>query len=134
MICWTTATLTCGWLHAQSADQPVAAELVGKWCFMNVVTTTADTPTNSCITLNADGTYEATIDRSTLPQGNALPAFPDTDSGRWWVRGNRLFYQSGSKGDGSYFFQKVNHPRSPDVPMVVINGITFVTASSHGAW
>jgi len=119
-----------------SDDQPgsIAPELVGKWCFMNIAGSTADALTNSCITLNADGTFEASLDRTSLPNANAIPGLQSSDYGKWWVIGSRLFYNSSANGQGSYVFQKVNHPRLQNTPMMVINGIAFVTASSHDPW
>lgn len=122
-------------LPAQNNDeQKIAPELVGKWCFMNITGSTADVLTNSCITLNADGSFEASLDRTTLPNANSMPELQSSDYGTWWVVGNRLFYNSSSNGKGAYSFQKVNHPRLPNTPMILINGIAFVTASSHDAW
>jgi len=37
---------------AQNNDQPIAQELVGKWCYINLEITN-DQITNSCMTLNA---------------------------------------------------------------------------------
>jgi hypothetical protein len=114
---------------AQSSDQPIAQELVGKWCYINLEITN-DQITNSCITLNADGTFEATLDRSTIPTENSIPAnLQDTDTGKWWVKGNRLFYNSTSNGQGSFTMQKVNHPRLENTPMIVLNGIAFAGLS-----
>src|ERR1041385_5651843 len=78
---------------AQSNDQPIAQELVGKWCYINL-TVTNDMITNSCITLNSDGTYEATLDRSSLTNGTSFPGLQDNDNGKWWVKNNQLFYNS----------------------------------------
>src|SRR5882757_7637343 len=58
-------------LFAQNNDQQIAPELVGKWCFINLSSNTADAITNSCITLNADGTFEAVLDRKMLPNANS---------------------------------------------------------------
>jgi hypothetical protein len=124
-------------LFAQDNDSQsgqVAPELVGKWCFINLAAGTADAITNSCVTLNADGTFEAVLDRSMLPNANAFPGLQDTDSGKWWANGNRIFYNSPSNGQGSFVFQKKNHPRIENTPMIVLNGIAFATASSHDPW
>jgi hypothetical protein len=127
--------LTSATVFAQSSDdQPIAPELVGKWCFMNIAGSTADALTNSCITLNADGTFEAGLDRNSLPNANAIPGLQNSDYGKWWVIGSRLFYNSSANGQGSYSFQKVNHPRLQNTPMIVVNGVAFVTASSHDPW
>ncbi len=124
-------------LFAQDNDQQsgqIAPELVGKWCFINLAAGTADAMTNSCVTLNADGTFDAVLDRSMLPNGNAFPGLQDSDNGKWWVKGNRIFYNSNSNGQGSYVFEKKNHPRLENTPMIVLSGIAFVTASSHDPW
>ncbi|MBI1769507.1 MAG: hypothetical protein HY015_02880 [Bacteroidetes bacterium] len=119
-------------VFAQS-DQPIAQELVGKWCYINLEVTN-DLITNSCITLSADGTFEATLDRSTIPNGATIPNLLDNDNGKWWVKGNRLFYNSSGSGQGSFSLQKANHPRLENTPMIVLNGISFATASSKDAW
>ncbi len=127
--------LICDRLAAQgSEEQFIAPELVGKWCFMNITGSTADALTNSCITLNADGTFEANLDRASLPDANSIPGLQNSDYGKWWVKDSRLFYNSSTNGSGSYSFQKINHPRLQNTPMIVINGIAFVTASSHDPW
>ena len=121
-------------LLAQSSDQQIAPELVGKWCFINLSTNTADAITNSCITLNSDGTFEAVLDRKMLPNANAFTNLQDADYGKWWVNDNRIFYSSPSNGQGSFAFQKMNHPRLENTPMIVLNGIAFATASAHDPW
>jgi len=124
-------------LFAQNNDSQngqVAPELVGKWCYMDISTSTTDAITNSCITLNADGTFDAVLDRKMLPNANAFGNLQDTDYGKWWVSGNRIFYNSPSNGLGSFAFQKLNHPRLENTPMIMINGVAFATASSHEPW
>jgi hypothetical protein len=120
-------------IFAQNNDQPIAQELVGKWCYINLALTN-DIITNSCITLNSDGTYDAALDRSTLPNGTAIPNIQDTDSGNWWVKNNSLFYNSPNNGKGSFSLQKINHPRLENTPMIVLNGIAFATVSSKDPW
>ena len=121
-------------LQAQNNDQQVAPELVGKWCYMDLATNTTDAVSNSCITLNADGSFDAVLDRKMLRNGNAFGNLQDTDYGKWWVNGNRIFYNSPMNGQGSFGFQKVNHPRLENIPMIMINGVAFATASSHEPW
>ena len=121
-------------LFAQSNDQQIAPELVGKWCFINLSSNTADAITNSCITLNADGTFEAVLDRKMLPNASSFGNLQDSDYGKWWVSNGRIFYNSTSNGQGSFDFQKVNHPRLENTPMIVMNGIAFATVSSHEPW
>ena len=121
-------------LCAQNSDQQIAPELVGKWCFINLSSNTTDAITNSCITLNADGTFEAVLDRKMLPTGASLGTLQDSDYGKWWVSNNRIFYNSASNGQGSFDFQKINHPRLENTPMIVCSGVAFATASSHDPW
>jgi|GEM_PF-1493368 len=121
-------------LRAQAEDQQVSPELVGKWCYLELANNTTDAISNSCITLNADGTFDAVLDRKRLPNGNAFGNLQDTDNGKWWVSGNRIFYNSPTNGQGSFGFQKVNHPRRDDMSLIMINGVAFATASSHDPW
>lgn len=121
-------------LFAQNNDQQIAPELVGKWCFINLSTNTSDEITNSCITLNADGTFEATLDRKMLPNSTSFGNLQDSDYGKWWVSNGRIFYNSNSNGQGSFAFQKMNHPRLENTPMIVCNGIAFATTSNHEPW
>ena len=121
-------------LFAQNNEQKIAAELVGKWCFINLSSNTSDEITNSCITLNADGTFEAVLDRKMLPNPTSFGNLLDSDFGKWWVRNGRIFYNSSSTGQGSFAFQKMNHPRLENTPMIVCNGIAFATASNHEPW
>jgi hypothetical protein len=121
-------------VFAQSNEQSIPQELVGKWCYINLEITN-DQITSSCLTLNADGTFEAVLDRSSLPNSSSLPPnFQDTETGKWWVKGNQMFYSSSSNGQGSFSLQKMNHPRLENTPMIVLNGIAFATASSKDAW
>ena len=121
-------------LRAQANDQQVLPELVGKWCYIDLANNTTDVVSNSCITLNADGTFDAVLDRKLLPNSNAFGNLENTDYGRWWVSGNRIFYNSPTNGQGSFGFQKVNHPRLENTPMIMINGVAFATASSREPW
>lgn len=112
----------------------IAPELVGKWCFINISTSTNDAITNSCVTLNSDGTFEAVLDRKMLPNANAFSNLQDSDYGKWWVSNKRIFFNSASNGQGSFGFQKMNHPRLENTPMILIEGVAFATASSHDPW
>ncbi len=124
-------------LFAQGNEQPngqIAPELIGKWCFINLAGGTGDVITNLCITLNADGTFEAVLDRKMLPNANSFGSLQDSDYGKWWVNGNRIFYNSSVNGRGSFVYQKMNHPRLENTPMIMLNEIAFATASSHDPW
>ncbi len=129
-------TAFCWHAFAQGNEQQngqIATELVGKWCFINLAAS-SDALSNSCITLNADGTFEASLDRSTLPSANTFSVLQDTDFGKWWAKGNRVFYSSSANGQGSFAFQKANHPRLENTPMIVLNGIAFAAATMHDPW
>ncbi|HEV8511647.1 MAG TPA: hypothetical protein VGQ59_00125 [Cyclobacteriaceae bacterium] len=121
-------------LAQNNTSEQIAPELVGKWCFINLSSNTADEITNSCITLNADGTFEAVLDRKMIPNGTSFGNLQDSDYGKWWVSNGRIFYHSNSNGQGSFAFQKMNHPRLENTPMIVCSGITFATASNHEPW
>jgi len=123
-------------LLAQNNDQPVAQELVGKWCFTNLNGSTADVITNSCVVLNADGSYEASLNRNDIPAGVSVPILKDSDYGKWWAKGNRLFFESSTDDEakGSFVFQKVNHPRLENTPMIVVYGVAFAAASPREKW
>ena len=121
-------------LFAQNNDQQIAPELVGKWCFINLSANTTDEITHSCITLNAEGTFEAVLDRKMLPNATSFGNLQDSDYGKWWVSNNRIFLDSSSNGQGSFEFQKINHPRLENTPMIVCSGIAFATASNHEPW
>jgi hypothetical protein len=129
--------LSQGNLLAQGNEQqniPIAKELVGKWCYVNLNANTSDALSNSCITLNADGSFEATLDRSTLPGNSSFAGLQDSDYGLWWVKGNRIFYNATTNGQGSFVFQKAKHPREDNAPLLILNGITFASASPHDPW
>jgi hypothetical protein len=124
-------------LFGQNSDVQngqVAPELVGKWCYMDISSSTTDAISNSCITLNADGSFDAVLDRKMLPNANAFGNLQDSDYGKWWVNGNQIFYNSPTNGQGSFSFQKINHPRLENTPLIMINGVAFATASSHDPW
>ncbi|MBS1952513.1 MAG: hypothetical protein OJF59_001861 [Cytophagales bacterium] len=118
---------------AQS-DHLIAQEMVGKWCYISETAATDNNHSNSCITLQADGSYEAVLDRSSFANGTPFPISQDADRGTWWVKDNRLFYNSDSNGESSFAFQKQNHPRNESIPLIIVNGIMFATASAHEPW
>lgn len=119
---------------AQHGQGTVAQELVGKWCYVNVNSTSSGgSSTSRCYTLNADGTYEYDGESSRSAQGYGGTASQSSDRGTWSVRGNTIFYTSQAYGSGSYEFQKVNHPKNGD-PMIVINGEAFVTYYNKAPW
>ena len=56
-----------------------------------------------------------------------------SDTGTWQVQGNRLHYQSRTRGKGSYQLQKINHPKTGD-PMIVLDGEPYVTFYQKAPW
>jgi hypothetical protein len=124
---------------AQDADHAgkIAPELVGKWCYYNLGNGDEGKLSNTCVTLNADGSYEFFVDASTLVKVNSMfPGVPaqQTDYGTWWVRDNSIYYNSQSKGSGSFQFQKMNNPQDKTMPMIVLNGATFAPAVPRDPW
>jgi hypothetical protein len=115
----------------------VAQELVGKWCYVNVTTTnTGGVSSDECITLNGDGTYSYYSERSTSVNTNSFSggtASQNSDQGTWMVKGNRIFYTSPTRGQGSYELQRVNHPKTGD-PMIVLDGTAYVTFYQKQPW
>ena len=115
----------------------VAADLVGKWSYVNVTTTnTGGVSSEEYIILQANGTYQFRSERSmsattgtfstgTSSQGN--------DSGAWWVEGERIFYRSPTRGDGSFKLQRLNHPKTGD-PMIVLDGTAYVSYHQRAPW
>lgn len=115
----------------------VATELVGSWCYMNTTSTYSGGSSYSrCIALNGDGTYtfhaEGSISVNTgdLSGGTASQ---NSDSGTWYVQGDRIFYQSNSGQNGSYQLRKINHPKTGD-PMIVLDGDSYVTKYQKAPW
>lgn len=111
--------------------------IVGKWCYINVTSTSGGGSSSSeCITLKQDGSYEyysessRSVSTSDLAGGTASQ---NSDSGTWWVQGDRIFYQSQTQGQGSYQLGKQNHPKNSD-PMIVLDGKAFVTYYNRRPW
>jgi len=113
----------------------IAPELVGKWCYIKTGSSTLDEMSNSCITLNGDGTYELNLERSLMINSNsAFQGLQEADSGTWWVKDGWIYYNSSSQGKGSMRYEKVNHPRIESTPTIVLNGIIFCPASPRDPW
>lgn len=113
------------------------AELVGKWCHMaNVNATNGGRQTNTCFSLNADGSYQYHSESSSsgTVSGNAWgTASQSDDRGRWSAAGNTLTAQSSSGKVANHAFEKRNHPKTND-PMLVIGGEAFVTYYQKAPW
>lgn len=128
-----------GNMNAQNntGTKGVAMELVGKWCYVNVVTTNSGgSSADECITLKGDGTYQYYSERSmstNMPTYWGGTSSQNGDNGTWYVQGNRIYYNSVKSGQGSYQLQKVNHPKNND-PMIVLDGKTFVTQYQKAPW
>ena len=114
----------------------VAPELVGKWCYYKSLNlgTHAGSSSDSCITLNADGTYEYYRENGYIIQGPGSVGNPaDHDTGRWSVSGNTITALSNKKGTLILNFEKQNHPKTGD-PMIVIEGDAYVTYYKKAPW
>lgn len=120
-----------------TAGGNVAQELVGKWCWTSTTTTNSGgTSSSQCIVLNANGTYEYSSERSMDTNTNSFYAGTNaqgSDRGTWYVQGDRIYYNSQSRGQGSYQLQKVNHPKTRD-PMIVLDGEPYVTFYQKPSW
>jgi hypothetical protein len=113
----------------------VAQELVGKWCFISQGVSTLENMSNSCITLNADGSYEIHLDAAVKSAVSAsFPGLSETDYGTWGVQDGRMYYNSSAHGEGSFRLQKLNHPRIESTPTIVLDGVVFVTANPRDPW
>lgn len=108
--------------------------LVGKWCYVNVYSSNSGGSSSSeCFTLKQDGTYEYNSESSRSVAAGST-ASQGSDSGTWWVEGDRIFYNSRNSGQGSYKLEKRNHPKNTSDPMIVLEGKTFVTFFNKPAW
>jgi hypothetical protein len=90
-----------------------------------------------CITLRADGTYVYVEEGSRSVQTEEMAggtASQGTDSGTWYVEGNRLYYQSATEGSGSYRLERRNHPVNTNDPMIVLDEEPFVTTVRRAPW
>lgn len=106
-------------------------DLVGQWCYL---TATSGTKSGRCMTLNADGTYLYTSERSHATDMTNGSANPPPDSGTWFVNGDRLYYQSLIKGSGYYKLERRNHPGNTNEPMIVLNNEPFVAVGGQPPW
>ena len=120
-----------------TAGGQVPQELVGKLCWTNVNSTnTGGSSSSECIVLNANGTYQYASERSMDTNTSSFYAGTSSqsnDQGTWWVQGDRIYYNSQTRGQGSYQLQKLNHPKTGD-PMIVLNGETYVTFYQKPRW
>lgn len=123
--------------QGNAGNNQIDQSMVGKWCYVNVTTTNSGGVSNDeCFALNGDGTYQYHSERSMSVNTNAYAggtASQNDDRGTWWVSGNRLYYNSQTRGQGSYQFEKRNHPKTGD-PMIVIEGTSYVTFYNKSPW
>lgn len=121
----------------QSGGRQLDMTLVGKWCYVNVTSTNSGgTSSDECITIHENGTYEYYAERSMSTNTTSYWAGTSSqngDSGTWWVQGNQIFYQSQTRGQGSYQLVKQNHPKTGD-PMIVLDGTAYVTQYQKAPW
>lgn len=129
---------TPGNVQPSPGGRRVAQELVGKWCYVNVNSTSSGgSSTEQCITLNADGSYEYYGESSRSVNTNSYAGGTNSqssDRGTWTYDGTRIYYSSSSgAGSGSYLLEKINHPKNND-PMIVLDGTTYVTFYQKSPW
>lgn len=124
--------------QGQSGKGQVAMELVGKWCYVNVNSyNSGGSSSSTCITLNADGTYEYYSENSrsvSTPDLYGGTSSQNSDRGTWYLQGDRIFYNSQTQGSGSYRLEKRNHPKNVNDPMIVLDGEAYVTAYNKPPW
>lgn len=129
----TNSTTSSSFSEAKNIDQ----SLVGKWCWTNTTTSNTGGSSNSeCIVLQADGTYQYAAERSMDTNTNAFyggTSSQSGDQGRWWVQGDRIYYDSQTRGQGSYRLERRNHPKTGD-PMIVLDGDSYVTFYQKAPW
>jgi hypothetical protein len=123
---------------SESSGGQIDMSMVGKWCYTNINSyNQGSSYSSNCITLNADGTYvyvnesERSVNTSDFSGGTAGQG---NDAGKWWVQGDRIYYNSPTKGQGSFHFEKRNHPKNVGDPMLVIEGTAYVTAYAKAPW
>lgn len=111
----------------------VPQELVGKWCYMaNVQAQNGGRQSNTCVTLNANGTYEyyAETSSSNIYGGAGSQT---RDSGTWTATASSLTAHSNTGAVKTYTIQKRNHPKTGD-PMLIVDGDAFVTFYQKKPW
>lgn len=109
------------------------SDLVGQWCYLK---TSTGSFSGRCIILSADGTYRFTSEVSHIqtPEMAGASSSQDSDSGTWYVDGDRLYYRSTIHGGGSYQLERRNHPVNVNDPMIVLDNEPFVTTTQRAPW
>lgn len=124
-------------LHPKSkeptTDMRNPSDLIGQWCY---VKSSTGFFTGRCIILSADGTYRFTSEVSRIqpPEMAGATSSQDSDSGTWYVDGDRLYYRSTIHGSGSYQLERRNHPVNVKDPMIVLDNEPFVTTTQRPPW
>ncbi len=116
------------------SEGKIALELVGQWCYLKM---TSSAQSSRCLTLNEDGTYSYFSGSSRSVSTNELSggtSSQDTDTGTWYLSGDRLYYHSAATGNGSYRLEKRNHPKNVNDPMIVLDDEPFVSATQRPPW
>ena len=108
-------------------------ELVGKWCYMsNIQANDGGRMSNTCVTLNGDGTYEYYSETSSSnPYGGT--SSQTSDAGRWSATATTITSNSNKGETKTFTIEKRNHPKTND-PMLMIDGQAFVTAYQKQPW
>ena len=124
--------------QSTAGGKRIAQELVGKWCYVNVNSTSSGgSSSEQCMTLKADGTYEYYGESSRSVNTNTYAGGTNSqssDRGTWTYDGTRIYYASSQgAGSGSYLLEKKNHPKNND-PMIVLDGTTYVTYYQKSPW
>ena len=117
-----------------AAPGGVRQELVGKWCWISVLSTgstSAGRTSNQCFTLNPNGTYQYYGESDNYGRAGSVTQ-QHQYAGRWTATDTTLTTVS-SAGTKVYRLEKRNHPKNRD-PMIVLDGQTFVTYYRHAPW
>ncbi|MEO5906524.1 MAG: hypothetical protein ABIQ11_07350 [Saprospiraceae bacterium] len=114
-------------------------ELVGKWCYVEVSNLygSSSSSSSTCITLNGDGTYSYYSETSrsvNTPDMSGGTNSQNSDRGTWYVKEDRIYYNSQNQGPGSYKLEKKNHPKNVNDPMIVLDGESYVSFYNKPAW
>ncbi len=121
------------------SEGTIDPELVGKWCYVDVsnVYGSSSSSSTACIVLNGDGTYSYSAETSRSVNTPGLAGgtnSQNSDRGTWYVKEDRIYYNSLTQGQGSYMLEKKNHPKNVNDPMIVLDGEAYVSFYNKPAW
>jgi hypothetical protein len=102
--------------------------MAGKWCY--IIPSSGNGKSSECMIFNHDGTYEYSTETT---QTANVKASLYSDTGTWWLEKNQIFFKTEKQGEGSYTFEKFNHPETGDA-MISFDGKTFASSSNHAPW